>query len=643
MGLSALSSSCTLAKYCGVASPNDIPAVTAAGPIGELEDLDSLLGELQQLRHSLLDAEMRETTTIEAVELRHRSSAINLVHYVELRSHDIRTLQVRLSQHGLSSLGRTESQVLAGIDAVIHALRCLMGHTQAPSPRALPALTNAGLLSQNARSLLGPRPHDRPTRIMVTLPSEAATDPTILRTMLASGMDIARINCAHDDPEAWTAMIANVRAAEVGLGAKCLVSMDLGGPKLRTGPLVRGPEVRKLKPTRNELGIVLEAATAWLGESPSGVTASDSAVIPVWDPEWARTRQLGEKVHLVDARGSHRVLTVEQVHTTGCLVSSRRTVYFVPGTKLIAHKTATRVGALPSAESSITVRRGDRLTLTADLAPAELGDRTVHRIGATLFEVFADTKPGDRVLIDDGKIATVIIDASDTEVTVEVRGAGVAGTKLRAEKGINLPDSTLTLSALTAQDLEDLDFIKSHADIVEMSFVRSSADVDALLRHLGGPDGHALGVVLKIETVAAFDSLPQILLEAMRWGDIGVMIARGDLAVEAGFERLAELQEEILWLAEAAHVPVIWATEVLGAMARTGVPSRAEVTDAAMAERAECVMLNKGPYIAEAITMLADILRRMQDHMQKKRSLLRRLKAWDLDPNVPVGHREPRR
>ena len=138
-----------------------------------------------------------------------------------------------------------------------------------------------------------------------------------------------------------------------------------------------------------------------------------------------------------------------------------------------------------------------------------------------------------------------------------------------------------------------------------------------------------LDILLKIETVAAFDALPDILLELMKWADVGVMIARGDLAVEAGFERLAEVQEEILWLCEAAHVPVIWATQVLDTLARTGRPSRAEVTDAAMAQRAECVMLNKGPFINEAISMLADILGRMQDHTQKKRSLLRRLRAWD--------------
>ena len=108
----------------------------------------------------------------------------------------------------------------------------------------------------------------------------------------------------------------------------------------------------------------------------------------------------------------------------------------------------------------------------------------------------------------------------------------------------------------------------------------------------------------------------------------GVMIARGDLAVECGYERLAEVQEEILWAAEAAHMPVIWATQVLETLAKTGRPSRAEITDAAMGERAECVMLNKGPYILDAMRTLNDILSRMQSHQAKKRSLLRALTAW---------------
>jgi pyruvate kinase len=114
----------------------------------------------------------------------------------------------------------------------------------------------------------------------------------------------------------------------------------------------------------------------------------------------------------------------------------------------------------------------------------------------------------------------------------------------------------------------------------------------------------------------------------MRRPAAGVMIARGDLAVECGYERMAEIQEEILWVCEAAHMPVVWATQVLESLAKKGLPSRAEITDAAMGERAECVMLNKGPYLCDAVEALDDILQRMQDHQVKKSATLRRLKRW---------------
>jgi pyruvate kinase len=145
-----------------------------------------------------------------------------------------------------------------------------------------------------------------------------------------------------------------------------------------------------------------------------------------------------------------------------------------------------------------------------------------------------------------------------------------------------------------------------------------------------------LGIVLKIETQRAFEHLPEMLLAAMSGAVAGVMIARGDLAVECGYERMAEVQEEILWACEAAHLPVIWATQVLETLAKTGLPSRAEITDAAMGERAECVMLNKGPHIVDAIHTLDSILVRMQSHQSKKRPLLRALKSWRTQDGPPA-------
>jgi pyruvate kinase len=228
-------------------------------------------------------------------------------------------------------------------------------------------------------------------------------------------------------------------------------------------------------------------------------------------------------------------------------------------------------------------------------------------------------------MIDDGRIGGVIRSVNPLEMVVEITQARDGGEKLLSDKGINLPDSRLNLDGLTAEDIGNLEFVGRHADIVGLSFVRRPADVKMLQQHLKRLGAEKLGIVLKIETRAAFECLPDLLFVLMRSPAAGVMIARGDLAVECGYERLAELQEEIMWLAEAAHLPVIWATQVLEGLAKNGKPSRAEITDAAMSVRAECVMLNKGPHIMEALRTLDDILRRMQGHQQKKSALLRRL------------------
>jgi hypothetical protein len=140
-------------------------------------------------------------------------------------------------------------------------------------------------------------------------------------------------------------------------------------------------------------------------------------------------------------------------------------------------------------------------------------------------------------------------------------------------------------------------------------------------------------IVAKIETPEAIRNLPELIVYAAGKQPFGVMIARGDLAVEIGYQRLAEMQEEILWLCEAAHVPVIWATQVLENLVKKGIPSRSEMTDAAMSERAECVMLNKGEYLAQAVTILDDVLTRMQAHQSKKTPQLRALNSWNLFEN----------
>jgi pyruvate kinase len=211
-----------------------------------------------------------------------------------------------------------------------------------------------------------------------------------------------------------------------------------------------------------------------------------------------------------------------------------------------------------------------------------------------------------------------------------VKTAKTGGVKLKGQKGLVFPGVDLGIDPLTDRDLEDLDFIAAHAELIGYSFVETAGHVARLQEELRRrrQDWTRLGVVAKIETPRAVANLPEIIVEAAGSQPLAVMIARGDLAVEIGFERLAEMQEEILWLCEAAYVPAIWATEVLEDLVKTGLPSRGEMTDAAMSARAECVMLNKGPEIGQAVDVLNRLLHRMSEHQSKKTPRLRALKAW---------------
>jgi pyruvate kinase len=236
-----------------------------------------------------------------------------------------------------------------------------------------------------------------------------------------------------------------------------------------------------------------------------------------------------------------------------------------------------------------------------------------------------------------------VIKSGNDAFTVRITHAAIKGSRLRAAKGINLPDTVLPVAALTAVDRANLPFITANADLVELSFARTPQDVQDLISALDELGDARLGIVVKIETAQGFRNLPAILFSALRRPHAGVMIARGDLAGECGYERLAELQEEIMWLSEAARLPVILATQVLDQLARTGQPSRAEITDAAMGERAECVMLNKGPFIIDAVTTLDDILHRMAAHHDKKNALLRPLNSWQSAATPMDGSSSPAR
>lgn len=619
--------------------PPKLTLIAGAAPPAPLPE--GLIAKLSALREELLTAERKFRARLKRIHPRHAISVANLLHYVRLRRHDLRPLQEALTRLGLSSLGRSEPYVMASLEAVLVNLHRLAGLPQTVDAPAAPSFDQGRqMLASNDEMLLGPRPAGRDVRIMVTLPSEAARDAELVQRLVDKGADVFRINCAHDNEDAWERMVRHVRRTAHATGKPCRILMDLAGPKLRTGPVRTDPPVIRWRPTRDALGRVTAPARVWvaphgLGPPPPGA----DAVLPL-QAEWFGKLTPGCQLRLLDARGRSRWLRVLEAQHGGWLAECFKTAYVVPDSAVYLDldggprlSEPGRVGAVAPREQALRLRPGDTLIVTRDLTPGEpaLFDAAGHcvrpaRIGCTLPEVFAAARPGERILFDDGAIAGVVRAVHENELRVEISQTPVRGARLRGDKGINLPDSRLVLGALTEKDLRDLRFVAKHADMVGLSFVGSSRDVFAMQAQLARQKSDQLGLVLKIETRRAFERLPSLLLAAMRSPVAGVMIARGDLAVECGYERLAELQEEILWISEAAHVPVIWATQVLESLAKEGRPSRAEITDAAMSERAECVMLNKGPYIVEAVHTLDDILRRMQGHQHKKRPMLRKLR-----------------
>ncbi|MEG4534306.1 pyruvate kinase [Microcoleus sp. D2_18a_D3] len=507
-----------------------------------LSSPQGLLSTLQELRQTV-ESEGKATFNQWRSHIQRSEflpSALNLAEYMALRRHDLRHLQAALMPWGLSSLGRIEARVMPNLDAIIATLKVICGQDSAEHLNRPPIesfFEGDRLLQKHTEELFGQSPPQRRVRIMVTLPTEAATDYEMVREIIQRGANCLRINCAHDTTASWENTIDHIRRAEQETGTPCKVMMDLAGLKIRTGQVLAPLDKKRV------------------------------------------------------FRGD-RILLSRCVPALGSEVVSDETI--------------------PSPVNYF---------------------QTCCTVPEILDLLVVDTL----VYIDDGKIQTRVVDTQypvsngQPGLLLEVTNASPKGVKLQPEKGLNFPNTVLPLSPLTKKDLSDLDFVATHADIIGYSFVQRPADIELLQQELDKRFGERQSrpaIVAKIETAIAVCNLPELIIYAAGKQSFGVMIARGDLAIEIGYQRLTEIQEEILWLCEAAHVPVIWATQVLESLVKNGTPSRGEMTDAAMAERAECVMLNKGPFIAEAIAILDNVLTRMEAHQLKKTPQLRALHSW---------------
>jgi pyruvate kinase len=599
----------------------------------------ALAEQLSVLSAEIIERTSRALSEFPLQDVDSRCSRDNLLAYLALRDHDLQDLQLELAELGLSSLGRLESNVLTSLQRVMEHI----GGTFPQTSLALPDSTKArALLAQRSLALLGRPRAGRSTRIMVTVDAGVIRQNDLLEQLLLAGMDIARINCAHDSSAVWAQIIDAIRQAEhrltqrgEGVGRRCRILVDLAGPKVRTGPLEVENRPLKLSVPKDSEGHPSRLLEGYL-DGDAG--QSEWVRIPGLQPHFVLALpgqknlaelRVGETLRFEDARQRARTLYVlERLSPSRVRVGLDGTAYLHEGATIRGEDgVELSVGRLTPQSVDLRVRAGDSLRLYRDAdRPGHLqrqGDPA--SISCTLPEALRAVEVGHRIFIDDGKISSNVVSVHEEYLELEVTAPRGIPTRIRPDKGLNLPDSTIDLPALTVRDKQDLPFVVKHANAVGLSFVHRPQDLFDLrdaLKELGKPD---LGIVLKIETREAVHRLAQLLLAGLDLPPCGVMIARGDLAVEVGFERLAIVQEDILCLCEAAHVPVIWATQVLETLAKKGLPARAEITDAAMGQRAECVMLNKGEHVLEAVSTLAELLRTAERHHLKKPQVLREI------------------
>jgi pyruvate kinase len=477
-------------------------------PSSQIE-FKSVLSELELLETRMNRAIEHQRAIIDSVHPLQKMSAENLIRYLALRTEEIRPLQDNLHVAGLSSLQSSESHILRQLQAIQERLGKEFRERDLSK---CDYITARDLMQRRSKRLFGLKKNPDIPYLMVTFDQGFLENLPMVIKLLEAGMNIARINCAHDEKDVWKNMIGLIRKASAKTGIPCNIYMDLAGPKLRTTLLGKG-------------------------------------------------------------RKRGRVTLVE----------------------------------------------GQEVTLAEEDADYDLS--TVV-IGCSEPGIVRQLKVDERVLFDDGLIEGRVVSNSYGCAVVRINRISTKKSKLKVEKGMNFADSELEVPAITERDRSLIPFICQHADLVGYSFVRDADGVRELQRMLSKKKKHP-HIILKIETPQAVKSFASLLIQGMKDEVFGVMIARGDLAVEIGFERMSEIQEEILWISEACHAPVIWATQVLETMNKSGIATRSEVTDAYRAAMAECVMINKGDYTIKVLKTLTDILQRSGGHHIKKRNTSR--------------------
>ena len=237
---------------------------------------------------------------------------------------------------------------------------------------------------------------------------------------------------------------------------------------------------------------------------------------------------------------------------------------------------------------------------------------TKERVYMTYEKFPQDAKPGERILLDDGKL---IFEVVSTDGKTEVKAKVIQGGPLKSKKGVNLPNTNISQPALTEKDIEDAIFaISQDVDWMALSFVRHADDLIQLRELIEKHSEHKIPIIAKIEKPEAVKNIDEIVAHCD-----GLMVARGDLGVEVPAEEVPLIQKQLVLRAKRARIPVIIATQMMETMITSLTPTRAEVNDVAnsVMDGADAVMLSGetsvGEYPVQVIRQMASILKNVED------------------------------
>ncbi len=260
-------------------------------------------------------------------------------------------------------------------------------------------------------------------------------------------------------------------------------------------------------------------------------------------------------------------------------------------------------------QERVDLKTGDKIVITTEKI---VGDE--HRVSINYKAFPREVKKGDHVMVDDGKKQFEVVSIKGEEVTCKI----LVGGNTKGKRGVNLPDSDISVASLTEKDLADLEFgIKNKVDYVALSFVRKPSDISELRDILKKRKLNA-GIIAKVETPQAIKNIDQII----KLSD-GIMIARGDLAIEVPFEKVPLYQKMIIKKCKKAKKFVITATQMMESMIKSPVPTRAEVADVANAilDGTDAVMLSEettlGEFPVAAVSAMTRIAEEIEGSMKK--------------------------